>query len=251
MKNLILYCFLIGTFSAYGQSNFKINLLGSIDYSFSNYTYNNGMLAEEVNYEMPLGNSINFEIEYEVTSSLSVLTGLRYSKKIMLPRLLMPWVYGAILPKDGVDIYVGQPYLHKHELDLISLPISFKKYFIQKEKFGLYALIGTAVSFKYKEKETYRTFSEWDINRLEEDGIENNFAYSDKGISLYNSSIELGVGMNYKLTEHLNLLIQANAAVLEYRKENEKFKKNGDLLWEESFIPIGQAALGLGIQRLF
>ena len=252
MKNNILFVFVFATTFSFSQSNFKINLLNNIDYSFSEYSYNDGRVDEEISLKESIGKSVSLELEYPISTNLSVVAGIRYSHKIIRPGLLMRASYiGTKMPVGDEEVTVYHAHLRKHEFKMITLPISFKRDLIRKNKFTLYTSMGALINIKLKEIETYQTSSEWDIVRLNEKGIENNFVFSENEFSLFSTAIEVGFGMNCKLSQKLNLIVQANTSLLEFRKSNEMFNKNIEKLWEDAFLPLGQASFGIGLQREF
>ena len=251
MKNLLTLIFVISSTFSFSQSNFSINLLGNVNYSFSKYSYNNGQFYEGLTHQYPLGKSLHLEIEFSISPKMSIVGGLRYAHNIIYPHIALPPSYGTALPlDDGSSVIVFLPYLSRHEFQIITLPISFKRYYSLGEKVSLYSVAGVIANFKFKEVEIYKT-SEWEEERLNEQGVENHFAYTDNQISLFSTAIELGVGMDYKITDKLSLILQTSANVLEYRKANAKFKKNGDMLWEDAVLPIGQVSLGVGVRSFF
>lgn len=249
MKKLSMILFLFLTLNSFGQSKFKINLTSGLNYSFTKYTYNDGFtFDEEIDFKMPLGYSINTEIEYQISENTSMLTGLRFKKYNIHPRLALPWSYGTQFELDGETVWMSTPYLAKHEIKTLSIPLVFKRHFNLGKRISYFALMGVEAGFQFDETETY-------LDRFQglvsEDNPPAVAAFNDDEIQLFNTSIEIGVGLSYRISNSINLLFQTSANVLDFRKGNEKFKKNGDMIWEDTFLPIGQASLGLGIQKEF
>lgn len=251
MKNFLILCFFLVGSTAFAQSNLKINLIGNADYSFTKYTYNDGQKYEkdqEVDFGIPLGYSFELGFEYQVSERSSIGSGIRFGKHNITPRLRLPPAYGTYFEFEGNTVVMILAYLAKHEINTFSLPLTFKYYFETDNRFSYFATGGVEAAFQYKETEFYKDQRQFDN---QSDQIPEYVYFEDNTFQLFGTSVEVGFGMTYELNESTNLIFQTNANILEYRRGNEKFKKNGTMIWKETFLLIGQASLGIGLQKAF
>ena len=252
MKNTFTFLFLVFSIAAYGQSNIKINILSSADYSFGKYdrSFEDQQFKDSITHHLPIGYSVNLEVEYQLDPSLSLLTGLRYSLKNMYPRVELGNYYGAMINTRPINTYLSLAYLQKHEFQIISIPVLFKKHFRTEKKISFYLLCGGSVGVQLNEIETYKT-----IFGFEEEfgNSKNEVEANNPELTLFNTTIEVGTGSTIRLSSDFNLIVQASAQVFDFRKSNEKAVENiGELVWwQDSFLPIGQVSLGLGLQKSF
>lgn len=250
MKNLIVILFLCLNSSIFAQSGFNLNLLAGVNYDYAEYTYNRGFGFSDPKAEVPLGQSIRLELEYALTENTAIAFGVDYTRRVYHPRLWLGGAYGSVLFNVNDTVYMQSPYLAEHRFDIISFPVNIKRYHKLGKRHALYGMIGATVAMQINEKETYR--DQW-FTEVAFSGNNSAEYFSDrkKGIALFSTALELGLGWQYTITEDWSLLVQTKANMLEYRQMNYKFKNNGELLWEDVILPIGQVSVNVGVQKSF
>lgn len=250
MKNVLVFVFFFIATQLFSQSNFKLNLLGSFDHSFANYDALGGTKNESLDYKLVLGYTVGVALEYTLNDRFSISSGLRYAQRNIRPRMQFGSVYGTSFNIDGESKYMIAPYLAEHNFKTLHLPVLFNYYFKKGERFSWFAKGGMVLGFQIGEEEVikdafFRTDGSLTSGQITELKAE------EKTFRHFNSTLELGLGFRYKLNATWSVLTQWSAQVLEYRSANEKFKKNGHMLWEDSLLPIGQLSIGVGIQKAF
>jgi hypothetical protein len=254
VKNIWPVVFLLLTINSFGQKGFKINILSSLDYSFLGDFNREYAFDPSIDYKVPLGGSLDISFEIESGQSSSFQTGIRYSKKNYYPDFEITLYYGGQLTFEGNSIWVQLPKLMKLQYQTISIPITHKYYFKKGNQCSFYILVGAVAGFRISKEESfedffYNTDVDYEINKI---------SARDQQIQLFNTAIEIGGGMNLKIRKDLALIFQFHAHLFDFRKAEDQLMEiwpqvfeDNKVWWKDSFLPLGQASLGLGIQKSF
>lgn len=249
MKKFLLLIFTFFTIHLLAQSDVRINMIGNVDLTHSKYTLANSIVEDTFQNSYAPGYSIGLELEVDLGNRLAFSGGLYYAKMIIQPGLDLGTFYGFLFPVDeSTSVYMNGPYLAQHEFSMIQLPFQFKKYFGNGSRLSGYMLTGMTLGFQFNEKEIFREKYDFVTGN---DFWVTEFKGEEKEFKHMNSSLDVGVGLRYQLNSTWGLLLQTKATALEFRSENEKFKRNGEIMWKDQLLWLGQISLGLGLQRTF
>lgn len=249
MKINFIFCLLLIVVGLEAQSSkFNISLTTGVDWNKSKYTYPGGFINEAVTPTFPLGATSSLRIRKEISSRLSFTTGLNYSKKTFHPRLMLGGVYGSLIinnPEDSTQTLFA-PYLEEHTFRLLEVPLRISYQLSQQGVLRPYLGVGFNGSFRINEKELYRDNF---IPFGEEEGLW--FEAEDKGLDFFGFSFNAVLGVRIVLSERLAILFEHEASIWEYRSSNEKFKKNGEDLFDSMLLPLSRLSLNFGLEYGF
>jgi len=247
MKNLFLVFFLfIGTIVS--AQNIKLNLIANADYNKFEYTYLGGSIAVQIPETLSIANTFALQAAFGMGEKMSFYTGIHYSKRNLNPRLFLGGVYGGLEDPTGTLSEILSPYLKSHNFKLLTIPVGLKFHPIPFKRVSPYFAFGFNTTFKMHETEVYKDIwaeEEWFVGEAVE------IAIDDDEFGLYGVSFNLGLGLNIKVTDQFSVIFDHSLAIWEFRKGNEKFKKNGEMLYADQFLFLSQVSLGLGLQYNF
>lgn len=233
---------------AYTQ-NIKLNLLVNGNHTKSTYTYTGGNIAENILEKQPLGFSIGLQSEFAIAKNWTIFGGLTYHQKNFHPRLALGGPYGGLVDPTGTLNTIIFPYLKRHHFHLLSIPLGIKFNPWSTHRISPYFSLGFDTAFRLAESEAYQDIfenEEW-FKEFREDDI----VIKDKDIAFFGTNLNVGIGLRLKMSDQWSLLLNQQMSILAFRAANEKFKKNGSLLFEDSWLTLSQMAIGIGIQRSF
>jgi opacity protein-like surface antigen len=155
--------------------------------------------------------------------------------------------YGSIIvdPLDTTNV-LRFPYLKEHRFSLIQVPVYLHYQFSKNGKVKPYMNIGFVSDFKFNEFERYQDddTSQGGAEHLE-------FWAKDSGLDFFSLAFNLGLGLSIAMGDNLSLLIEHSGNIWEYRKGNEKFKENGEMLFESKILALSRLSLNLGVAYKF
>lgn len=248
MKTMCTLLFVLLFSSLSAQSSVRLSIIAGADWNKSNYTFPGGFTNESLGEELPLGHTLGARLRVDLGNQFAFSTGLNYSKKVFHPELMLGGVYGTLLvdPEDESSVLFN-PYLEKHDFGLLQLPLHLQYQFSKNgSNLRPYLMIGFTGQFRLNERETYRdTFVDADAT----EGL--SLAIDESEFGFFGLYFDLGLGFNIKITERLGLLFEHQASLWEYRSGNEKFKKNGELLFENSILSLSRLSLIMGLDYAF
>ena len=248
MKILIAFAFCWITAFSFAQ-NIKFNIITSGDYSQSEYTYPGGNLAEHIDAKLPLGFSIGLQAEWMFSKKFSVYSGLTYQQKNFFPRLGLGGPYGPVIDPTGTLNSILSPYLKQHQFQLLSIPVGLKFQPWSFKRINPFVSLGVDASFRFSESEIYQDI--WENEEWFKEFKKEDIAIKDNEFAYFGTTINLGIGLSIKITERFSLLLNHQMSLVEFRAANEKFKKNGSMLFEASVLTISQISFGVGAQYSF
>ena len=124
MKNFILLIFMLFTVGLNAQSNFRVNVMGNVDFSHHRYTLTSSFVIDSLANPFASGHSIGLEFEFDLGNQLVFSSGLYHAKMVHEPGLDLGAFYGASFPiNDSLHVYMNGPYLGRHEFSVIRLPL--------------------------------------------------------------------------------------------------------------------------------
>ena len=252
MKNINVVLFVFISTLTFGQKEFKINILSTVDYSLLDEFNRDYVFDPMVEYKAPLGASLDISLEMKTSQTSALLTGIRYSKKNYYPDLEITLYYGGRLSYKGDSLWVQLPSLTRLQYQTISIPVSHKFYFKKGNKLSFFTQIGAVIGFQVSKEESF----EDNYFGIESEQQINKISARNQHIKLFNTAIEIGGGMNFKIKEDLDLFFQINANLFDFRKADNQLMKiwpqvfeNNTTWWKDNILPLGQLSFGIGIQK--
>lgn len=248
MKIIHTFCLLLLCSWVSAQSySWSVGLLGGIDWNKSEYTFPLGFVEQTLPSTFPQGHNLGLRISKKIDERFSFSTGLSYSQKNFYPRLMLGGFYGTIVinPLDS-NMILHNPYLKEHRFSLLQIPLQMQYHFAKNSKVNPYVSVGFLGSFRFNEVEHYQDNF---VQFGEQEGLE--FAIENSDFAFFGLAFNVGLGLSIAMGDNLSLLIEHSGNIWEYRKGNEKFKENGEMLFESKILALSRLSLNLGVAYKF
>jgi len=253
MYKLTGILFLLFSFNAFSQGDWNINFMAGYDYTFIEDFNRENAFNPDFEYTPPVGMSFELSVEKRLPNQSSISTGLGYSKINLYPDLEITYYYGGRLIYEDDTLWVNSPRLKQIQIETFSIPIRHKQYFQVGKKCSIYAMAGVVASFQISQKERYEDAY---FNNIEGE-LYTPFTAKQQNLKLFNTVFELGGGLTYHMTNDLSIIFQFNADVVDFRRANPIVTTLWPMTlpdsqwWEDSFLPLGQLSMSLGVQKSF
>jgi len=186
--------------------------------------------------------SVGVRLERKCSKRWIIQSGLSVSKMNFNSGMYLPWAYGTTFKFDQTEETLLGPVLHQHEMSVLSIPLGIKYNFAPNKKWQPYLSLGINSSVKYRETEIYKeTF--FLISEEEQKTLH----IKDPGIQLFNLGLDVEAGIQFQINSLFKVVLAPGIRVVEYRNENEKFKRNGDFLYQKQWLNWTQKKLSIGL----
>ena len=249
MKTKLLLVLLFASIGASAQTtNIQLSILGGVDWNDSEYTFPGGIVDESKSVQVPLGNTLAVRARIKANDKLHFTTGIQYSKKTFYPRLILGGFYGSLQitdPQDSLRV-IFNPYLAEHSFKLVQIPLYIQYSFKETGLLQPYLSIGFMGQARFKEQESFQeAFSS------PEETEDSRLSVTEKGLSFFGLSFDMGLGVKIAISDRIGILLEQQASIWEYRAENQKFKQNGELLYDTKIRSFSRLSLNAGVEYQF
>ncbi len=189
--------------------------------------------------------SIGFRLERKWKERWLIQSGIGFSKMKFNPEMYLPWSYGTVFKIGESEEILFSPILHQQEINVFSIPLGLKYNFAPNRKWQPFLSLAVNSSIKYHEKEIYQEGFD-DFN-----GERKTLPVKDPGIDLFNVGFDLETGIQFQVNSFFKIVLAPGIRIAEYRNENEKFKKNGEFLYQKEWLSWTQKKIGVGFLASF
>lgn len=235
MKNLLLLFLLCLPLCLFAQSNSKIELLGSLDYSYRHHA-NSGIVQSVRSSEIPKFN-FHFNINYnqQLRKKLWLKIGLGFAS--MGYKTKNKEIIGRVDEQGNYDPYFssGEFLQTKYNYHFLEIPIALRYEFLQNK---IKPFVEIGLTSKYYLQSTTKFFKNGD--RV---GSAKN---RNEGINQIQFAPTFGFGLSYEVNEKWELVAQPNFTyhLSQINKESADLSLSNGLVKEH----LWSAGLGVGLR---